>query len=375
MSKELEGQAAQWPESGVVKDSGPRQKLVDAVPLADGPPTQPALKPVDAPELEPRERPWDPSPSDAAALLSRYSRGERDFKGSRLAFSRFKACVLRWTIFDDSDLRRSDFEDADLGFVTLRRCNLHGVSFARASLEKAILTGATLREADLRGADLSSAELRGADLSFAVADLETRFPPNFHPKDEGIFVLGADREGRVATGDADDSGFTSRSVQHSRYVQVGPSSNSGGVVDITGDGVIDGGDTNPGLPPPPAVTAPLYDAFLASLASGERKFVNARLGGVRLVGSNLSGSVFDGACLHTAILTKANFRRASLRGADLRGADLQGANLVGADLRDADLTGADLRGANLSGARLPDGVRDVVRDDRKTRWPSARKPR
>ncbi len=341
----------------------------------EGPPTQKALRPIDEPMESGSPRRWDSTPSDAAALLSRLSRGEREFKGARLAFSRFKACSLRWAILDDSDLRRSDFEGADLGYTSLCGANLSGVSLVGASLEKAVLTGADLREADVRGADFSGADLTDVDLGFAVANEQTRWPAGFEASARGVFVLGG-APVPTPTGSADDTGFTAVPPEPARYVQV----TSGVCAVATSDSNLTSSldleseieQTDPGLPPSP-IPVPAVEAHVAfteAVRDGQRKFPGAQLGGLRLVGANLSRLDLQGADLSSARLPRVNLRAANLRGADLRAADLQGANLVGADLRDAQLDGADLSGANLSGAMLPTEIRGLVTADARTRWPS-----
>jgi uncharacterized protein YjbI with pentapeptide repeats len=62
---------------------------------------------------------------------------------------------------------------------------------------------------------------------------------------------------------------------------------------------------------------------------------------------------------------------ASLRGADLRGAYLRLANLDSADLSGANLYGAEglthdqLNRARSSGTKLPEGLKRIVKDDKR----------
>ena len=256
----------------------PRERASSArlsAPPADGPPTQRALRPVEGPS--PSARACDQTPSDAAAVLARLSRGERDFSGSRLAFSRFKSCSLRWAILDESDLRRSDFELADLGYASFRGSNLSGSSLAGACLEKSVLIGADLREADLRGADLSTADLTDAELAFAVADSSSSWPQGVDPVARGVFVLGGDGAAVTPVGAAEESGFTARPAEVPRYVQV----RRGGVV-ATPDEIPRAArepspgqaGTNPGVPPIAGVgrLAPEQQAFVKAVEEGCRGF-------------------------------------------------------------------------------------------------------
>ncbi len=96
-------------------------------------------------------------PKSAKQLLTRYAKGERDFRRANLIDAKLIGAKLI-----DAKLIDADLSGADLSGVNLRDANLIGVNLDRANL-----SGANLRNTDLDCANLSGANLRGADLDLA----------------------------------------------------------------------------------------------------------------------------------------------------------------------------------------------------------------
>lgn len=88
---------------------------------------------------------------DSAELLSRYSRGERDF--SMLNLSRFR--------LGDSDLKGANFTGADLSYADLSGSDLSDATLSGANLSKACLCATNLDNANCQGVDFRNASLTG----------------------------------------------------------------------------------------------------------------------------------------------------------------------------------------------------------------------
>lgn len=124
---------------------------------------------------------------DAIALLTLYTKGQRDFIDAELKNANFQGQILSGidlqganlnaANFQDSDLRGADFQDtiltdatfqgANLQGANFKRANLQGVSFQNVNLKRANLAYANLQGANLQGANLQGANCRGADLRVA----------------------------------------------------------------------------------------------------------------------------------------------------------------------------------------------------------------
>lgn len=127
-------------------------------------------------------------------ILSRYNRGETNFRRTELSKAPLMGVSLKGIQLDGSNLREanlnssnlsdSSFIQTDLALVDLVKAVLTGVNFERANLYQA-----NLREAHLKEANFTKANLQGADLSdahlfnavFAGADLrETKLQEEYH---------------------------------------------------------------------------------------------------------------------------------------------------------------------------------------------------
>jgi uncharacterized protein YjbI with pentapeptide repeats len=127
-------------------------------------------------------------------ILSRYNRGETNFRRTELSKAPLMGVSLKGIQLDGSNLREanlnssnlsdSSFIQTDLALVDLVKAVLTGVNFERANLYLA-----NLREAHLKEANFTKANLQGADLSnahlyntvFAGADLrEAKLPEEYH---------------------------------------------------------------------------------------------------------------------------------------------------------------------------------------------------
>lgn len=126
-------------------------------------------------------------------ILSRYNKGETNFRRTELRKAPLMGVSLKGIQLDGSNLREANLNSCNLSESSLIQSNL-----ALAELGKAILTGvnferanlsqANLREAHLQEANFTKANLQGADLTnahlfnaiFAGADLrETKLPEEY----------------------------------------------------------------------------------------------------------------------------------------------------------------------------------------------------
>ena len=117
-------------------------------------------------------------------ILSRYNRGETNFRRTQLIKAPLMGVSLKGIQLDGSNLRqanlsssnlsRSSLIQSDLALVELVKAVLTGVNFERANLYQANLREAHLKEANFTKANLQGADLRQAHLFnavFAGADL------------------------------------------------------------------------------------------------------------------------------------------------------------------------------------------------------------
>lgn len=95
---------------------------------------------------------------DAAQLLHRYAKGQRDFS---------------WADLRRADLRGASLPDINFYRADLTGARLDGVNLRRASFLKANLTKANVSDADLTGANLKRADLTGTILTGAILDAVT----------------------------------------------------------------------------------------------------------------------------------------------------------------------------------------------------------
>jgi uncharacterized protein YjbI with pentapeptide repeats len=126
-------------------------------------------------------------------ILSRYNRGETNFRRTELSKAPLMGVSLKGIQLDGSNLREanlnssnlseSSFIQTDLALVDLMKAILTGVNFERANLYQANLREAHLKEANFSQANLQGADLREAHLLkaiFAGADLrETQLPAEY----------------------------------------------------------------------------------------------------------------------------------------------------------------------------------------------------
>ena len=148
-------------------------------------------------------------------ILSRYNKGETNFRRTELSKAPLVGVSLNGIQLDGSNLREANLNSSNLNNSSLRQTNLALASFIKAILtqvnfERANLCQTNLREAHLKGANFTQANLQGADLreayllntTFAGADLrkaklpseymyevyydsETIFDDSFDPKQAG----------------------------------------------------------------------------------------------------------------------------------------------------------------------------------------------
>lgn len=117
-------------------------------------------------------------------ILSRYNRGETNFRRTELSQAPLMGVSLKGIHLDGSNLRQanlnssnlseSSFIQTDLALVDFVKAVLTGVNFERANLYQANLREAHLKEANFTKANLQGADLRDAHLFnaiFAGADL------------------------------------------------------------------------------------------------------------------------------------------------------------------------------------------------------------
>ncbi len=136
------------------------------------------------------------------ADLRRAELVDADLSRTKLYHVRFERAVLHRSNLQGADLSRAHLERADLGDSTLIETKLVGAILTEADLGGARLRGANLSEADLSRAGLKYADLRNADLRGALlehaagladaklagahANVETTWPRNFSPADQGV---------------------------------------------------------------------------------------------------------------------------------------------------------------------------------------------
>jgi len=127
-------------------------------------------------------------------ILSRYNRGETNFRRTELSKAPLMGVSLKGIQLDGSNLREANLNSSnlsessliqtDLALVDLVKAVLTGVNFERANLYQANLREAHLKEANFTKANLQGADLREAHLFnavFAGADLrEAKLPEEYH---------------------------------------------------------------------------------------------------------------------------------------------------------------------------------------------------
>ncbi|MEY4519808.1 MAG: hypothetical protein RLZZ499_2408 [Cyanobacteriota bacterium] len=117
-------------------------------------------------------------------ILSRYNRGETNFRRTDLSKAPLMGVSLKGIRLDGSNLRKANLNSSnlsessliqtDLALVNLMKAVLAGVNFERANLYQANLREAHLKEANFTKSNLQGADLREAHLFnavFAGADL------------------------------------------------------------------------------------------------------------------------------------------------------------------------------------------------------------
>lgn len=117
-------------------------------------------------------------------ILSRYNRGETNFRRTELSKAPLMGVTLKGIQLDGSNLREANLTSCNLSESSLIQSNLALVDLVKAILnevnfERANLCQANLREAHLKGANFTRANLQKADLRdaylyntlFAGADL------------------------------------------------------------------------------------------------------------------------------------------------------------------------------------------------------------
>lgn len=126
-------------------------------------------------------------------ILSRYNKGETNFRRTDLSKAPLMGVSLKGIKLDGSNLREANLNSSnltessliqsDLALVDLAKAILTGVNFERANLYQANLREAHLKEVNFSKANLQGADLREAHLfnaTFAGADLrETKLSKEY----------------------------------------------------------------------------------------------------------------------------------------------------------------------------------------------------
>ena len=126
-------------------------------------------------------------------ILSRYNKGETNFRRTELSKAPLMGVSLKGIQLDGSNLREANLNSCNLSESSLIQSNLALVELGKAILtgvnfERANLYQANLREAHLKEANFTKANLQGADLTnahlfnaiFSGADLrETKLPTEY----------------------------------------------------------------------------------------------------------------------------------------------------------------------------------------------------
>ncbi|MGF1590245.1 MAG: pentapeptide repeat-containing protein [Pleurocapsa sp.] len=126
-------------------------------------------------------------------ILSRYNKGETNFRRTELSKAPLMGVSLKGIQLDGSNLREANLTSCNLSESSLIQTNLALVNLVKAILikvnfERANLCQANLREAHLKEANFTKANLQGADLReaylfrtvFAGADLrESKLPTEY----------------------------------------------------------------------------------------------------------------------------------------------------------------------------------------------------
>ncbi|GAB4216401.1 MAG: hypothetical protein OHK0012_18610 [Synechococcales cyanobacterium] len=233
-------------------------------------------------------RPFRPL-GEAAEVIRRYQRGERNFSYGDLEGHAFDHVRLGGSCLDYAHARRSQWVGANLNGASLRHTDLR-----QADLSGAKLSGASLVGADLRGARLVGCLWSGTNLRLSRVDDQTQWDA----KTQLIWQLQNQ------------------------------------------------------LPTPPLPGVDLSKADLQNLDWQGWDLSGANLVGVDLRGTVLVGTQLTNANLQRADLRSCDCRQADLRGSLCQRADLRGANFQDALLQTSDVSQADLRQASLIGARI-----------------------
>ncbi len=126
-------------------------------------------------------------------ILSRYNRGEKNFRRTELSNAPLVVVSFKGIQLDVSNLRQSNLSSCNLSESSLIQCNLALADLGKAILtkvnfERANLSQANLREAHLKETNFTKANLQGADLRdahlfhavFSGADLrQTKLPTEY----------------------------------------------------------------------------------------------------------------------------------------------------------------------------------------------------
>jgi serine/threonine-protein kinase len=104
---------------------------------------------------------------EAAALLSSYSNGRRDFGFKDISMQDLQKADLSGTNFRNSKSIKTNFQGANLELSDFSDSDMRQAILRNVNLSKAILNLSNLEGADLRGANLSSCQLKDTKLKGA----------------------------------------------------------------------------------------------------------------------------------------------------------------------------------------------------------------
>ncbi|WP_375466457.1 pentapeptide repeat-containing protein [uncultured Nostoc sp.] len=339
-----------------------------------------------------------------STILNGANLSDANLNGAKLNDANLSDANLSDANLNDAILYSAKLSKVNLTSANLSKANLSSADISSANLSKVNLTSANLSKADISSADISSANLSKVNLKGAIYTHETKFPENFDPTKQQMYLIAPDAKLRdadlsganlilVNLSRADLSGANLRGANLSFWTNLSSANLSKAdlrgvnlsAADLRGanlKGAIYTHETKFSEKFDPTkqqmyLIAPNADLRGADLRGADLSFFT-NLSGANLSAANLSGVNLNFANLSSANLSKADLRGVNLSDADLRGANLKGAiythetkfsekfdptkqqmyliapnaDLRGADLRGADLSGVNLRGANLSGADL-----------------------
>lgn len=221
----------------------------------------------------------------AAALLSKYAKGQRDFRNIQL------------TGIQGDRLQGQDFRNIDLSGAVLERVDLRQVIFKNANLD-----GVQIIKVDLRGADLSNASLIDANLSLSnLAEVNLT-------------------QANLLRANLTQTKLSSAILQKAELMKANLSEADLSSANLNGTNLV------------------LANLRKANLGKASLRESN-------LAASNLSDAILEGADLSAADLRSAELRLTNLSNANLSSTNLTATKLILIEFAGTNLEGANFRDA------------------------------